>query len=128
MIIQIERHVSLLHNVLNWNSRGISTDTLQMASVSHEYCAFTVAIVIKSFPRSSNIMQWSVESLVEEMKQIEMCEDHKFAVNHLALHPGLNIFKKNHRAPGTHSSQNEHWKRRNENKRAYGSGPEGKGF
>ena len=107
MIIQIERHVSLLQNVLNCNSKRISTAILQMASISHEYCAFTVAIVIESLPRSNNIKQWSIESLVEEMKQIEMCEDHNFAVDSLALHQGLNIFKKNHRAPGTHSSPNE---------------------
>ena len=65
-----------------------------MASISHEYCAFTVTIVIKSLPRSNNIKQWSIESLVEEMKQIEMCEDHNFAVEPLALHQGLNILKK----------------------------------
>ena len=59
-----------------------------MTSISHEYCAFTVAIVIECHPKSNGIRQWSIESLDEEMKS----EDHNFTVNPLALHQGLNIF------------------------------------
>ena len=65
-----------------------------MASLSLEFCAFTVAIVIECRPNNGSSQQHSVESIIHDFKQFEHCEDHNFHVNIDALHQGLAIFKK----------------------------------
>ena len=65
-----------------------------MASLSLEFCAFTVAIVIECRPNNGSSQQHSVESIIHDFKQFEHCEDHYFHVNMAALHQGLPIFKK----------------------------------
>ena len=64
-----------------------------MASISIEYCAFTVAIALERFPVRDGIKQWSAESIFDEMAAMENSRDHNFTMSILALHQGLNLFK-----------------------------------
>ena len=52
-----------------------------------------MAIVLECRPNKGSSQQHSLESIVEDFKQFEHCEDHNFHVNIDALHQGLAIFK-----------------------------------
>lgn len=67
---------------------------MQMASVSIEFCAFTVAIALESRPINNPNKQWCIEALSGELKRMEHSKHHKFYVDPKALHQGLSIFKK----------------------------------
>lgn len=64
-----------------------------MASLSQEFCAFTVAIVLECRPHKSTDQKHSVESIIEDLVQFEYCHDQNFHVNMAALHQGLAIYR-----------------------------------
>ena len=64
-----------------------------MASISIEYCAFTIAIALEQFSLRDGIKRWSVESIYDELAGMDNSEDHNFTMSILALHQGLNLFK-----------------------------------
>ena len=65
-----------------------------MASLSLEFCAFTVAIAIVCKPFRSVNFQWSIDQLTDELQGSTFAADPNFRVDMLPLHQGLNIFKK----------------------------------
>lgn len=67
---------------------------MQMASLSIELCAYSVAIALVCRPRPTTIRQWSIDSLCEQLKSFEHIANHNFRFDDLALHQGLTIFKK----------------------------------
>ena len=64
-----------------------------MASISIEYCAFTIAIALEQFSLRDGIKQWSVETIYDELAGMDNSEDHNFTMSILALHQRLNLFK-----------------------------------
>ena len=67
---------------------------MQMASLSIELCAYSVAVALVCRPSPTTIRQWSIDSLCEELKSFEHISNHNFRFDGLALHQGLTIFRK----------------------------------
>ena len=67
---------------------------IQMASLSVELCAYSVAIALVCRPRPTTLRQWPIDSLSEELKSFEHIANYNFRFDKLALHQGLTIFKK----------------------------------
>lgn len=65
-----------------------------MASLSVEFCAFTVAIAVVCKPIRKPKYQWSIDELTDALKSSAFAADPYFRVDILPLHQGLNIFKK----------------------------------
>ena len=59
-----------------------------MASLSIELCAFNVAIALVCKPSSLENHQWTVETLIEELRNSDMGADPNFRVDILPLHQG----------------------------------------
>ena len=73
-----------------------------MDSLSREYCAFTVAIVMVLHPliTQPGNTQFSPYKLSFEVKNSEYGASPDFAVNALSLHQGFHLFKKSIRKLG----------------------------